>query len=232
MKSAFISFHYTEEFDSLDRLLSNRVEGLVKSHDLSPVTGEILGGGQLTSEIKHQISQSSCLIAIMTKRIEKQNQKWATHQWVYDEFNHAKSINIPAIAIVDKDVDVEGMLQFKEYIKMDTENQLSAFLRLSATIGYWKKKSGKQIKLRVQPDQIVQNYGPNADWKYRLNMLGSFTEWSTVNLTEEQGGCFLYLPNVSDEATIQIQATSTGSIVQSKCCPQWVSINLKDGQNG
>ena len=233
MKRAFISFHYSDDFGSKDRLLANRVEGLLKSHGLEPTTGEILGGGPLTEEIKDLIERCYALVAIMTKRDEKTNGHWTTHQWVQDEFNHAKSKNIYAIALIEEGVDIQGMYRFNEYIKLNIENQLPTFLKLSATLGFWRKNSGRRVKLLVQPDQIAQDYGESAEWRYRFNIDGKFTDWNEVQLTSEPGGCFLYLPNVSEEALIQVQARSniSSSVAKSICFPQWVSINLEEYRN-
>ncbi|MEZ4920386.1 MAG: hypothetical protein R2792_14890 [Saprospiraceae bacterium] len=188
----------------------------------------------MTEEIKDLIENSHALIAIMTKRDEKTNGNWTTHQWVQEEFNHAKSKNIYAIALIENGVEIQGMYKNNEHIILYPDNQLPAFLKLSATLGFWKKRSGRQVKLLVQPEQIVQNYGESSEWRYRFNIEGEYTEWLNVQLTTEPGGRFLYLPNVSDEALIQVQVKSNinDNSAKSVCCPQWVSVNLEENNNG
>jgi hypothetical protein len=227
MQNVFVSFHFTDDFDSPDRLLVNRVEGLLKSHGLSVITGAALGGGPLTDKIRALIEKSDALVALMTKREKKNNGEWTTHQWVQDEYGHARSKDIPAIAIIEEGVKTEGMYQSHEYIPYNPENKLTAFLRLSATLGIWKEELGRLIKVWIQPDRVALDYGDNAEWRYRFNVKGEFLEWQDAKLTTEPGGCFIYLPKVPDDALIQIQARTDKNCAESICSPQWVAVNLK-----
>jgi len=168
----------------------------------------------------------------MTRREKKENGDWTTHQWVQDEFGHAKSKKIRAIAIIEKGVKREGMYESHEYISYDPENKLTAFLKLSATLGVWKEESGRPVKVWIQPDKIARDYATNAEWRYRFNVKGEYSRWQGVELTTEPGGCFIYLPNVSDDASIQIQTRTNNSCAESICSPQWVVVNLKVKGNG
>jgi hypothetical protein len=228
MQNVFVSFHFSDDFNSPDRLLANRVEGLLKSHGLAVFTGEALGGGPLTDRVRKLIEDSDALIALMTRREKKDNGEWTTHQWVQDEYTHARGKNKRAIAMIEKGVDVAGMYQQNEYISYDPEDPLTAFLKLSATLGIWIEESGRPVKLLIQPQQIALDYGTDAEWRYRFNINGEYSEWHVAQLTPEPGGCFLYLRNVSDDALIQIQARSNNGCAESICSPQWVVVNLED----
>jgi hypothetical protein len=232
MQSVFVSFHFPDDFNSPDRLLVNRVESLLKSHGLIIYNGEVLGGGPLTDKIKDLIEKSDALIALMTRREKKVDGEWTTHQWVQEEYAHAKSNKIRAIALIEKGVSIGGMYQHTEYISYDPEDTLTAFLKLSAILGLWRGESGRLVKLLVQPDKIALNYGTRAEWRYRFNVNGEYSKWQEVSLSPEPGGCFLYLPNVSDNALIQIQARSNDGCAESICSPQWVVINLEEKGNG
>lgn len=227
MQNVFVSFHFSDDFDSPDRLLVNRVEGLLKSHGLAVTNGAVLGGGPLSDRIKALIEKSDALIAIMSRREKKDDGNWITHQWVQDEYAHAKSKKIQAIAIIENGVTIEGMYQDSEYISYNPEDSLTAFLRLSATLGVWKEDSGRFVKLLIQPNQIALDYGNNAEWSYRFNIKGEYSQWQDASLSREPGGCFLYLPNVPDDALIQIRARSNNSCAESICSPQWVVVNLE-----
>jgi len=228
MQNVFVSFHFSDDFDSPDRLLANRVESLVKSHGLAVTNGEVLGGGPLTDGVRALIEKSDALIALMTRREQQDDGSWSTHQWVREEYAHALSKNIRAIAMIENGVPAGGMYQANEYIPYDPEDSLKAFLRLSATLGVWREQSGRCVKLWVQPDQVALDYGAKAEWRYRFNVSGSYSEWQHVSLTPEPGGCFLYLPNVSEDALIQIQARSDNGSAESICSPQWVVVNLEE----
>ncbi|MBM4056153.1 MAG: hypothetical protein FJ264_16090 [Planctomycetes bacterium] len=228
MQNVFVSFHFSDDFDSPDRLLVNRMEGLLRSHGLVAVNGEALGGGPLTDKIKGLIEKSDALIALMTRREQKDDGSWNTHQWVQDEYGHARSKNMRTIALIEKGVSTGGMYQHNEYISYNPDDCLAAFLRLSATIGVWKRELGRPVKLLIQPNQIAQNYGNNAEWKYRFNVNGVLSNWQDVSLSREPGGCYLYLPNVPDDALIQIQARTRNSCAESIYTPQWVVVNLEE----
>ena len=73
MQNLFVSFHFSDDFDSPDRLLVDRVEGLLKSHGLAVTNGAILGGDPLTDRIRVLIEKSDALIAIMTRKVKKNN---------------------------------------------------------------------------------------------------------------------------------------------------------------
>ncbi len=208
MQKVFVSFHFSDDFDSPDRLLANRVEGLLKSHGLIVTTGGALGGGPLTDRVRELIEKSDALIALMTRREKKENGDWTTHEWVKGEFGHAKSKDIRAIAIIEKGVKREGMYENYEYISYDPENKLTAFLKLSAILGIWKEESGRLVKVWIQPDEIAIDYATNAEWRYRFNFKGEYSRWQDAKLTTEPGGCFIYLPNVSDDVSIQIQVST------------------------
>lgn len=232
MQNVFVSFHFSDDFNSPDRLLANRVEGLLKSHGLAVTNGAALGGGPLTDRIKTLIEKSDALIALMTRRDIKGDGNWNTHQWVQDEYAHARSKNIRAIALLEKGVTTEGMYQQNEYILYDLDDSLTAFLKLSATLGVWRQESGRLVKLWIQPNQIALDYGTRAEWRYRFNVNGEYSKWHDALLSPEPGGCFLYLRNVSGDALIQIQARSAKGCVESICSPQWVMVNLEENGHG
>ena len=137
-----------------------------------------------------------------------------------------------AIAVIEKGVATDGMYQHSEYIPYDSQDALAAFLRLSATIGLWREQSGRLVKLLIQPNDIALDYRTNAEWRYRFNVNGVYSKWQDTFLTPEPGGCFLYLPNVSDDALIQIQARSDNGCAESICSPQWIVVNLEEKGNG
>ncbi len=229
MQKIFVSYHFSDDFDSPDRHLANRVEGLLRSHGLEFATGAALGGGPLTDEVRRLIEESDALIALMTRREQLANGGWTTHQWVQDEYGHARGRNMRAIALIESGVETGGMYQQNEYIPYDPGDSLTAFLRLSATLGIWKKESGRQLKLKIQPDQIALDYGTNAEWRYRFYSNGAYSDWQETALSREPGGCFLDLPNVPDGALIQVQTHSNAGRAESINTPQWVSVDLEEG---
>lgn len=228
MQKVFVSFHFSDDFDSPDRQLANRVEGLLRSHGLDLASGAALGGGPLTDKVKTLIEKSDALIALMTRRDQLANGEWTTHQWVQEEYGHARSKNMRAIALIENGVQIGGMYQQNEYIPYNPADSLTAFLRLSATLGVWKQESGRLVKLKIQPDQIALDFGTDAQWRYRFYSSGAYSNWQETALSREPGGCFLDLPNVPDEALIQIQTRTNSGHAESINTPQWVYVDLEE----
>lgn len=228
MQKVFVSFHFSDDFDSPDRQLANRVEGLLRSHGLDLSSGAALGGGPLTDKVRKLIEESDALIALMTRREQLANGEWTTHPWVQDEYGHARGKNMRAIALIETGVAMGGMYQQNEYIPYNSADSLTAFLRLSATLGVWKEESGRLVKLKIQPDQIALDYGTDAEWRYRFYSSGAYSNWQEIPLSREPGGCFLDLPNVPDGALIQIQTRSNAGLAESINTPQWVYVDLEE----
>lgn len=120
------------------------------------------------------------------------------------------------------------MYQQNEYIPYNSADSLTAFLRLSATLGLWKKESGRKVKLKIQPDHIALDFGTDAEWRYRFYNSGVYTNWQETSLSREPGGCFLDLPNVPDGSLIQVQTRSNQGWAESINTPQWVYVNLEE----
>lgn len=228
MQKVFVSFHFSDDFDSPDRQLANRVEGLLRSHGLDLSSGAALGGGPLSVEVRELIEKSDALIALMTRRDQLASGEWTTHPWVQDEYGHARSQNKRAIALIEQGVAIGGMYQQNEYIPYNPADSLTAFLRLSATLGVWKKESGRLVKLKIQPDQVALDFGTDAEWRYRFYSNGEYSGWQETSLSREPGGCFLDLPNVPDGSLIQVQTRSNTGRAESINTPQWVSVDLEE----
>ncbi|HEY5990157.1 MAG TPA: hypothetical protein VIV12_27790, partial [Streptosporangiaceae bacterium] len=125
----FLSYHFRGDGD-----LAQAVERLLSSHDALPAKGRRLGGEQLTAEVRRLIENCDGLIALMTRREPLgDGDRWVTHPWVRDEYGHARATDKPAIALVEDGVEVEGAYAGHEWIPLDRESPLEAFLALSET---------------------------------------------------------------------------------------------------
>ncbi len=112
----FMAFSYREE----DKALARYVERLFASQLVKPITGERLGGEQLTLEVQKRINGSDALVALLTQRDQILGGGWTTHQWVTDELAWARANGKRAIAMVEDGVNVGGMFQPHECIHVAT----------------------------------------------------------------------------------------------------------------
>ena len=195
------------------------------------ITGEELGGGWLTPEIMGRIEKSDALVALMTKRSVPPDYG-GTHPWVVDEFKHAKSRSISAIALVAPGVSVAGAYQDAERIEYDPQDGLKAFLKLSKTIGLWKSQAGRLLKVQLLPqslaDQIAATSG-NAVCKYCFyESDGTQGVWRNASAVPEGDGTYLYLKGVTEEVRIQVRVELESRIWLSRALPQGMPVELKN----
>jgi hypothetical protein len=111
MKDIFLSHHYDNEGPNIK--LARQVENLLESHNLRAVTGDVLAGGILTSEIQQQIAEADGLVALLTRRDAVADGSWTTHPFCLAELQHARTISKPAIALVEDGVKDCGPLPRK-----------------------------------------------------------------------------------------------------------------------
>jgi hypothetical protein len=225
MRTVFLSCHFGEA----DRELVRRAEGFLESHNLRVVTGEELGGCALTQGVIDRIGACDALVALMTKR-EEEPKYGGTHPWVVDEFKCAKNLNKPSIALVAPEVKVVGAYQEHERIDYDPGDMVKAFLKLSKTIGLWRRQAGRLLKVRILPHDVAEKIAAangGSMCSYRLcDYEGTLGQWRHVDAIPEGDGTYLYLKGVTDEVRIQLRVEISNMIWTSKVLPQWIPIEL------
>jgi len=225
MKRIFLSCHFGDS----DRDLVRRVNQLLESHNVRVVMGDVLGGESLTPAVMQLIEEGSdALVALMTPR-SKQPTSGGTHPWVVDEFKHAKNLGKPAISLVWPEVSVAGAYTDTERIHYDPAKEVDAFIKLSQTIGTWKREAGRTLKVQVSPEDVASSLAtPNsgAVCKFRLYKEGAASDWHDGHIVPEGDGTYVYLPGVQDETYIQLEAISSGTVWHSKAVAQSMPIEL------
>lgn len=228
--NVFLSFSFRPE----DAELVALVERLLASHNARPINGKILGGQALTPAVMEKIRNCDALISLLTRREELQGGRWRTHPWVRDELNHARALSMPAIALIEDGVDSGGAFNENEHIPLDRNDPLSAILRLSETIGSWKAELGRNLKVRLGPDEVavpLARNGNGGGWRcrYRLGEMGEFSEWQDATAVREVGGVFLYLRGVADRQLVAVEVMGNGRIWSAPAQPQWMDVELEEG---
>ncbi|MFA6971205.1 MAG: hypothetical protein WC208_07365 [Gallionella sp.] len=220
----FMAFSYRDD----DKPLARYVERLLASQFVKPITGERLGGEQLTLEVQKRIKESDALIALLTPRDQLVDGGWTTHQWVTEELAWARANGKRAIAVVEEGVNVGGMFQPHECIPLNRDNPLEAFIRLSETINGWKQDKGRTVKVQIAPETIAKKLdNHNVICRRRFWKQGDYTDWQKVTAVPEQGGTFVYLEGVQDEHLVQLEAEEAGCTWQSLATSQWMLVQLK-----
>src|SRR5436305_15305563 len=130
MRDVFLSYHY----DELNTTIARQIEDLLESHNLRATTGDVLGGGVLTNEIKRQIDEADALIALFTRNQQLTNGSWTTHEYVKNEVQHARAAEKPDIDHVEQGIDITGHYNENDFISYTPTTKLLTFLKLSRSI--------------------------------------------------------------------------------------------------
>lgn len=227
----FLGFSFRDE----DKDLVEQIGQLITSHLVHVETGERLGGEQLTPTVQDRIKNSDALVAVLTRRDSKQDRKWTTHQWVLDEMGYARANGKKAIALVEQGVDIGGMYQSHEVIPLDKANPVDALMRLSETIGLWRKELGRTVKVQILPDTVAKRLGSSDNGvkcRHRLWLWGGYSEWKDLTPVPEAGGTFVFVNGVQDDHLIQVQIQQASKKWESVATSQWIQVTVKAGGAG
>lgn len=224
----FLAFSFRPE----DKPLVRYVEQLLSSHFVQVVTGERLGGEQLTPAVKDRIEQSDALVALLTRRDPLAGGGWTTHQWVKDEIGYARARDRKAIAMVEDGVDVGGMYEPHECIHFSRNDLVETLLILSETVGLWKLEKGRTVKVQILPPDLAQRLGAGGTGttcRHRFWLNGKYSEWREATPVPEVGGTFVYLEGVQDDQLVQLRIEEPGKVWVSAATAQWLQVQLNSG---
>jgi hypothetical protein len=207
LESVFLSYSFSKPED---RLIAAELEDVFRSFGVRTVTGLNLGGNQLTDEVKALIKESDGLVALASRREQLASGDWITHPWIRDEFGYAKSVGKNAIALVEDGVSTNGAYESYERIPFERNNLAPALLKLSKTLGIWKDKAGKRIKVRLLPDELFENMqSPSFQYQFISR------------------GIYLHLQGVRDDYLIEVQVSSPSGVLRSRATAQTMPITVE-----
>jgi len=201
MKRVFLSYHYDDHILPIAR----QFERLIRSHDLSVVDGQRLGGQQLTEGVRKQIQKSDAMLILLTQREQGQCNAWVAH-----ERTTAYNEGIPFIAVIEEGVDNNGPFEDFEYIHYQTADLVEPLLKVSETVFKWKLDLGEMIEVYLEPDEITDAIRANIDRdeivRYRFfDEVVQWTDWKKPVIKPTAGGISLYLDGVKKDSELQIQ---------------------------
>ena len=231
MNRLFLSFSFREA----DRSLVSQVERLLDSHDVTCMTGKRLGGEALTPAVQERIDQCDGLVALLTRRDQLASGKWTTHDWVRDELNYARDHDKRTIALIEEDVQTGGAFGENEWIPLNRDMPLEAFLSLSETVGLWKRESGRRLTLQILPQQLAEVTAtapvePVCRYRY-YTANGQPSDWLEAKQMPQQGGLFVFLHGIQDDYYVQLRVQYGTETWMSRAVPtQSVPIELRQVQ--
>ena len=220
MERVFLSFH----FDEAGKNLANLVQDLLAGHGVMVVTGDRLGGEELTQEIKNRIDQCDALICLFTARSPDQDRDWVRGERAYADVKNKR-----IISMVQTGVEDGGFFGNREQIRYDTNDLLPAFLKLSSTIGKWRRESGRFVTAVLKPSDVSANiHNNNAKLKYRTWIGQEATAWRDA-VCQRSGyrETKAFFKNVKDDAQIEVKLNYNDQTWESGASDQLISIHLE-----
>ncbi len=225
MQSIFVASSFSER----DRSLVNAVNDAIEAIGARPLAGRNLGGQQLEAAVKQRIEAADGLIALFTRRKEKD--KWITHPWVLGEFGHAVSVGKPAIALVEKAVSWNSMYAGREHISLTRTQQAEAMFALVRQLGAWKRDAGATLQVAVSQPEIIQQYmsDPNSiKVRYRSIAQANFGQWrDAAQIYREANALAVALPGIGGpDHLIELDVSCAGQRWTSAAARQMVQVGL------
>ncbi len=229
MDKVFLSYSFAPEPPGE---IISAIETLLESHDIRPTGGEDIEGRTLNEGIKSEIAKCDGLVAVLSARNRKDNGRFLPTSWVMAELVHARAKEKSCIAIAYPDVDVEGPEAANERIPFNPARPSDALLKLSRTVGDWKRSRGRRAKVRILPPELLPliQGDDRMECLYRLMREDTgerLNDWERAKLAVMPGGAFAFIPAVPADSLIQVKLQSeSGTSWISQPTPQWLHVEL------
>ena len=221
MERIFLSFH----FDDAGKALADSVERLIRSHGILAVTGERLDGELLSDGVKNRIKECDAVVSLLTERDEGR-----ADRWVVEERAYADGLGKWIAAVVQEGLEVGGMYQQNERIKFKPDAPQQCFLEISELLGSWKRKSGRFIRIQIEPQAAAALAAgdENATVRYRFWERDRCTDWQETRAVPRAGGVIVYLKGATEEVEVQVEVVCGRTIWRSEVEPQTLRLALTE----
>jgi|FEC22Drversion2_1045045.scaffolds.fasta_scaffold00329_39 hypothetical protein len=232
MNKVFLAFPFNPKGGRPILNLVRDIGRLLQSHGLVTVTGESVGGEELTPAVQRRIKESDALIALLTceRKLAGRGNKFLPTEWVLGELTSALARGQRAIALVQKGVDRgRGPFAENEYIPLDLAAPTDALIRLSENIGTWKAEAGRNLLVRLLPDTAAAIASKrSARCQVRLvPRQGVPGAWQDARVSIQPGGVFLAVPGVKDDVAIDVEIEDPPARLRSGEFPQWLHVEMR-----
>jgi hypothetical protein len=230
MDSIFVSYSFSPQ----GRALAELVKGIVRTYGIRPLDGEAVGGGALNDAIRAEIKSTDGLVGVLTPRQPDPAPGGVVDltpsQYVLDEINYARAIDMPTIGLVAPQTQVpQGLWTENERIELAADEK-AAILKLCRSVGRWRAEGGRLVRVVISPEQLAQQLAAgngNTRCSFRATRNGKVVrDWVDVSVIPEIGGVCAYLSGVTDDALLQLRVDIGNERWESSAHPQWVHVNL------
>ena len=227
METVFLSHSFADP----DRELLIAVTELIESHSLRIVTGRDLGGQLIIEEVRKRIWACDALVGIATPRTPLPSGGYATHPWVHDEMIMAKDGNKRCIILQHDEVRQGGADQENERIDYDPSKPLAALVKLSRTVGLWKRDSGRKLKALVLPMIVAEKLARERDdavCEFRTyDSDGKPGMWRGAKLVPMVGGPVVQISGLQDDVLFELRVKLGKQTWRSEAMTSITHVELK-----
>lgn len=222
----FLAYHYDEHGKAVARLF----DALLDSHGVEIETGENTGGGALDVKVAKKIEGCDGLVALFTKRQRPES----TNNWVHHEFAHAQATIRRVFAVYERGVPTDGMYSGHERVEFEgDEGLVEAILKVSSTIGVWRREIGDVRAAFVVPDEVCQKVRRDSyatcEYQRMDPSSGDVSGWSKTDLQPlGLGGYRVTVGQVRRGDLIQLRITSPEGRWESGFTDQAMRLEMKE----
>ena len=191
------------------------------------MTGERLGGNNLSDEIRDRIVECDGLICLLTERPDDRNSNWVRDERAFADANGKRTI---ALASITSDAD--GLYTGNERIDVDPDNIADALLKISNTIALWKQQSGRKLIIQLEPSEVADFVSDHLDdirVEYRLYEGNEVPNWKNAPTRPRGDAMLVYLSGIRTEDTdIELQVRYGDKTYKSRVESQYFRMRLRE----
>lgn len=220
MESVFVSYKFRDS----DREFASDIKRLVKSHLLNWQDGEDLGGTPLWTGVSQLVRSADALVALFLLPEDPTGQAW-----IRTEYDHACDSDRRVIAVVEDGFPWTDPRN-KEYVKLNRAAPLPGFLKLSDTLGEWRRAAGRRVTVRLLPEMVARLAARQGySCRYRLTKdFQAITGWMTVTPGAAVSGIGFPASGIRDNVNIEIEINDgTRALYFSAADPSSVPAELR-----
>jgi hypothetical protein len=197
VESVFVSYKFRDS----DRQVASDIKRLVKSHLLTSQDGENLGGATLWSGVSQLVRSADALVALFLLPEDPTGQAW-----IRTEHDYACANDRPVIAVVEDGFPWMDPRN-KEYVKFDRAAPLAGLLKLSETLGEWRRAAGRRVTVRLLPEMVARLAARQGySCRYRLTKdFQAITSWIVVTPGAAASGIGFPASGIHDNVNIEIE---------------------------
>lgn len=122
-------------FDNKDKEVLEFFKELLIARVMEPYIENWPSPKSPPEKVRLTISNTDCLIAILTQKYELKDGTWKVSDWINNEIGQAYMLEKPIIAFIEKDVKVNGILPYiTTYIEFNRENLTQKYTEFNKAI--------------------------------------------------------------------------------------------------